>query len=47
MPDTNDIPRKTIPTNVFGWFSILYTVILIVYNDIGRNDNPEIVMSNI
>lgn len=33
MPYTTIFPGITIPMNVFGRFSILYAVILFVYND--------------
>jgi len=40
----NDFPGKTIHSNVYGWFYISCAVILVVYNDIGYNDNPDITM---
>jgi len=40
----NDIPGKTIPSNVFGWFYMLCVVLLFVYNYIDYNNNPDIAM---
>lgn len=40
----NDIPIKTIPRHVFGWFYISRGVILVGYNNIGYNDNSNITM---
>jgi len=38
----NDFPGKTIHSIVFDWFYISNAVILVVYNDIGYNNNPDI-----